>query len=137
MENCTFCKIINKEIPSSIVFEDEDVVAFMDVHPANTGHILVLPKKHVQSLLDLDNVFASSLFSVAKNICTAIKKTSIKCEGFSFRMNDGKAAGQEVPHLHLHIIPRFDNDKVQNLQTFERKSKEELDGIVLKIKEYL
>lgn len=100
MADCIFCKITNKEIPSNLVFENENIVAFNDINPCAPVHILVIPKKHVESLNELeDKNLMAELLSGVKEVT---KKLNIK--DFRTVINTGKGAGQEVFHIHLHII---------------------------------
>ncbi len=108
--DCIFCKIIAKEIPASIVFEDDTVSAFMDIQPVNTGHVLVIPKKHSVNLAELNPEAGSHMFITGQKIAGAIRKTDINCEGVNLFLADGEVAGQEVFHCHLHVIPRFKGD---------------------------
>ena len=107
---CIFCKIIAKQISASMVYEDNTVSAFMDIQPVNSGHVLVIPKKHSAYLADLDPETGGRIFITAKNIAGAIRKTDIKCEGINLFLADGDVAGQEVFHCHLHVIPRYKDD---------------------------
>ena len=110
MADCIFCKIINGEIPATKVFEDDLVFAFLDIQPINPGHTLVIPKKHAGSLDELDEDLAGHLMKAAKKIASSIRKSGLKCEGVNLHVADGAVAGQEVPHVHLHVIPRFAGD---------------------------
>ncbi len=104
MEDCIFCKIINKEIPSSIVYEDEEIFAFKDIHPVAPVHILVIPKKHIQSIMQIekeDQNVVGKIYTVIKNIA---KQEGVAEDGFRVIVNCGKNGGQEVPHLHFHLI---------------------------------
>ena len=92
---CIFCKIIAKQISSSMVYEDNTVSAFMDIQPVNSGHVLVIPKKHSTNLADLDPEVGARMFITAKNIAGAIRKTDIKCEGINLFLADGEVAGHE------------------------------------------
>ena len=107
---CIFCKIIAKQISASMVYEDNTVSAFMDIQPVNSGHVVVIPKKHCAYLADLDPEVGAQIFITAKNIAEAIRKTDIKCEGINLFLADGDVAGQEVFHCHLHVIPRYKDD---------------------------
>jgi histidine triad (HIT) family protein len=109
MENCIFCKIANKELPSSILYEDEDVIAFLDIKPVNEGHTLVIPKKHFVTLDDCDEEVAKHLIVVLKRLNISVCK-AVNCEGIFNAAMNGESAGQEVFHLHFHIIPRFKDD---------------------------
>ena len=110
---CIFCKIIQGELPSYQVYSDEICIAFLDIHPINPGHILVVPKKHSERFYEVDHSEAAHLMGVAQKIYLALKKTSIRCEGANFFLSDGAVAGQEVGHAHLHIAPRFLGDGQQ------------------------
>lgn len=108
---CVFCKIVEAEIPAKVVYEDEYVLGFLDIKPINLGHTLVIPKNHYESLSDIPHETLERVMSAGKKIAEALKENStIKCEGVNLFLADGKVAGQEVFHLHLHIIPRFEGD---------------------------
>ncbi len=110
-ENCIFCKILTGQLESSVVYEDEVCIAFMDIQPVNPGHILVIPKKHIPYLDGVDADTGGHLFKVGMQINKALRKVSdIKCEGVNYFLADGEAAMQEVFHTHLHVFPRFKND---------------------------
>jgi len=104
-ENCIFCKIIRGEIPSSVIFEDELSIAFMDVFPIAEGHCLLIPKKHYVNMFDVDPDVVAHL---AKNLATLTKsvKSATGAEGVLNIVANGEGAGQDVPHLHFHAIPR-------------------------------
>ena len=108
-ENCIFCKILANEIPSSVVYEDDDFRAILDVNPAARGHVIILPKNHAANIFELPDEDASKVFIVAKKIATAMKKT-YQCDGVNILQNNGEASGQTVFHLHVHVIPRFEGD---------------------------
>lgn len=104
MEDCIFCKIINREIPSSIVYEDEEIIAFKDVNPVAPVHILVIPKKHIESVINLkqeDELLIGKIYSVINKIA---KQEEIDKKGFRVIVNCGEDGGQEVKHLHFHLI---------------------------------
>ena len=104
MSDCIFCKIINKEIPSTIVYEDETVIAFNDVNPAAPIHILVVPKKHIETLLDVkeeDSLVISHIYQVINKIA---EKENFAQNGFRVIANCGKDSGQEVMHIHFHVL---------------------------------
>ena len=104
MEDCIFCKIINREIPSDIVYEDENVLAFKDITPQMPVHILVIPKKHIESIIDLkseDEALVGKIFTAINNIAHNI---GIDKDGFRIISNCGENAGQTVKHLHFHIL---------------------------------
>ena len=110
MKNCIFCKIINGELPVSKIYEDDEVMAFMDIQPINKGHVLVIPKIHKQLITELDDHLVKKLMVIAKNINKAIRKSNVKSQAVNPLLSDGEAAGQEVYHVHLHVVPRFEGD---------------------------
>jgi len=104
MEDCIFCKIIKREIPSSIVYEDNDIIAFRDVNPVAPVHILVIPKKHISSLIDLkedDELLIGKIYTVINKIA---KQEGIDEKGFRVVVNCGEDGMQEVKHLHFHVL---------------------------------
>jgi histidine triad (HIT) family protein len=109
MEDCLFCKIIAGKIPSEKVYEDDAVFAFLDVFPTSEGHTLVAPKKHFNRFTDMDAESVASLFEAARKITAAIEK-AFSAEGSNIGINDGEVAGQEIPHVHVHVIPRRKGD---------------------------
>ena len=111
MDNCIFCKIIAGEIPSTTIYEDDDVKAILDVNPAARGHVIVLPKNHATDIYSLPDEDLSKAICVAKRIAIALKD-AYDCDGVNIIQNNGEAAGQTVFHLHIHVIPRFKDDTV-------------------------
>jgi len=109
-KDCVFCKILNKEIPSSIIYQDELVTTFLDIQPVNIGHVLIIPNQHFELISDVDDITASRMFNIARRINTAIRKSIIVSEGLNFWLADGEAASQDVFHTHLHCFPRYKND---------------------------
>lgn len=110
MEDCVFCKIISGEITGSIVYQDEQCTAFMDIQPVNAGHVLIVPNQHTALICDLDDELVKHMFVIAKRINKAIRNSSVKCEGINYFLADGEAAFQEVFHTHLHCFPRYEGD---------------------------
>lgn len=135
-DNCIFCKIIDGQIPSSTVYEDDDFKAILDIAPANKGHVIVLAKNHVENVFELSDELASKLMPVVAKIARAVKET-MNCDGINILQNNGTAAGQTVFHLHVHIIPRYDQDN--EILTWNTKSYEDGEAaeLVAKIKENL
>jgi histidine triad (HIT) family protein len=107
--DCVFCKILGGQIPSVKVYEDERTLAIMDVNPLNPGHCLVLIKKHAATLFEADLADLAAAITAAKKVATALK-AALKPDGLNMLQANGAAAFQSVPHLHLHLIPRFAND---------------------------
>lgn len=106
MSDCVFCKIINGELPSAKVYEDEHVFAFLDLSQVTKGHTLVIPKEHVPNVYELSEEVAANLFKAVPKIANAVKK-AYEPIGLNVLNNNGEAAGQSVFHIHLHIIPRY------------------------------
>jgi histidine triad (HIT) family protein len=106
---CIFCKIINGEIPCHRVYEDEKVLAFLDIKPLNPGHTLVVPKKHYENIEEINEEDLIALILAIKKIGLLIKE-KLGVAGYNVSENNGEVAGQEVPHLHFHIIPRHNGD---------------------------
>lgn len=111
MEDCIFCKIANGVFGSATVYEDDDFRAVLDIAPAAKGHVLILPKKHMANLFEIDPDVAKKALGVASRIAAAQKK-ALGCDGINLLQNNGEAAGQSVFHLHIHLIPRYNGDEV-------------------------
>jgi histidine triad (HIT) family protein len=107
---CIFCDILAGKAPADFVYQDESSAAFMDIRPINPGHVLVVPRIHAALLTELNRISVGHLMEVAQRIDTALRKSGIKCEAVNLFLADGGAAGQEVFHVHLHVIPRFASD---------------------------
>ena len=111
-DECVFCKIVDKQIQTKFIAENENFISFLDANPKSKGHALVIPKRHYSTALDMPDELYSEMFSLAKRIVAhSIKKN--KATGFNFLINNFKSAGQVVRHVHLHIIPRYDGEKVK------------------------
>ena len=134
MGDCIFCKIIQGEIPATKVYEDEKVLAFMDINPLNDGHTLVVPKRHAETIFEIDSQDLIATMKVAQRLAIAIKK-ALNSDGMIVVQLNNKAAGQMVPHLHIHLIPRWENDGLQ-IGKWEIKSgdMEKIKDIAEKIK---
>ena len=110
-EDCIFCKIIAGEVPSRSVYEDDDVFAFLDVNPLAKGHTLVIPKEHDARIGGLPEGVAAAVFTAMSELAPAVER-AVGADGMTVAVNDGEAAGQEVPHVHGHLVPRFEGDDV-------------------------
>ena len=138
MTECVFCKIIAGEIPTTIVHLDESTFAFLDINPANKGHVLVLPRKHYENLNDIPANEVWHLFEIVQKISKAIEK-GLKAEGYNVLMNNKKPAGQLVDHAHIHVIPRFKGDEMQVRLGWNYKKYEEGEAktVAERIKKYI
>ena len=106
---CVFCRIIDGQLPSMRVYEDERTIAIMDINPLNSGHCLVINKAHAPTLWDADPVDLQAAIAAAQKVGAALK-TAVKPDGLNLLQANGPAAFQSVPHFHLHLIPRWNND---------------------------
>jgi histidine triad (HIT) family protein len=136
MDNCIFCKIINNEIPSYKVYEDDLVLAFLDISPLNQGHTLVIPKKHFQDVFEIEEQYLERIIVVAKKIAEKMKD-SLGVEAVNLYHASGAEAEQTVFHFHLHVIPRIKGDKIDftgNEKNALHPSEEEFREIIEKLK---
>ena len=132
MENCIFCKIINKEISAEVVFENTNWLAFLDIKPINLGHTLLVPKAHYQDLFDLSENLLSEVGGLIQKLGRAVKDAA-NADGFNLGMNNSPAAGQLVNHAHFHLIPRFDGDGFEHWRGKSDIPKEKFTEIASKI----
>lgn len=107
--DCIFCRIIRREVPSFRVFEDDRTLAFMDIHPANPGHVLVIPKHHSESLFALDPDDLTATVLLAQRVAQAVQK-ALQPYGLNIVQANGPGAAQSVPHFHWHVLPRAEDD---------------------------
>ena len=110
LDECVFCQIVAGALPSTTVHESASVLAIMDIDPVTPGHLLVIPRDHLPDLADLTDELASEMFSVARKLAAALRRSGVECEGVNLFYADGEAAFQEVFHSHLHVFPRFGGD---------------------------
>ncbi len=108
-EKCIFCLIASGDIPSAKVYEDDTVLAFLDLSPVHPGHTLVIPKKHYKDMLEVPSELGTAVFAALKKVGAAVVKAT-GATGFNVMQNNGLSAGQTMFHIHWHIIPRFDGD---------------------------
>ncbi|MBI3412936.1 MAG: HIT family protein [Candidatus Aenigmarchaeota archaeon] len=132
--NCVFCKIVANEIPSKKVYEDESFLAFLDINPANTGHTLIIPKTHYQTIISIpeDDLFALS--KTIKRLATAMRET-MTAEGLNLHQSNGTVAGQVIPHLHFHLIPRYKDDGFSFAWPHKQVPDEEMESVRKKLAE--
>lgn len=125
--SCVFCAIAAGRETASMVYSDDTVIAFMDVRPVNAGHLLVVPRSHAERLADLPDAVGSRMFTVARRLAGALRRSSLRCEGVNLFLADGEAAGQEVWHVHLHVLPRFAGDGFRLSASWLTPDRAELD----------
>ena len=135
-EVCTFCKLAKKEETANLIYEDDSVMAFLDINPVNEGHTLVIPKKHLVTIFDIPDEEIAYLFKVVKRVAIAVKK-GVNAEGIVITQRNGKAAGQHVPHLHVHVIPRYEGQMLHRPKRIQVTSYGELEKVAKKINQYI
>jgi histidine triad (HIT) family protein len=138
MSDCIFCRIVAGEASASFVHRDELVSAFLDIRPVTPGHLLVIPNEHVVFTHDLPDTTADRVFAVARRLTRNLRQTdAVRADGVNFFVADGEAAGQEVFHAHLHVIPRFPDDGFEMEAAAWRDaapSREQLDALAAQIR---
>lgn len=130
MSDCIFCKIVKGEIPCFKIYEDESVLAFLDIFPANVGHTLIIPKKHRRDLFDIEEKEIERVGVVAKKVALKYKK-ELNMDNCNIIHSTGQYSGQEVFHFHMHLVPRYEND---GLNVWHGKSVKKPDFKVLQEK---
>lgn len=110
INDCILCKLRNEELEVTKIYEDDLISVIMDIQPVNPGHMLIFPKKCEPLIEDLDDDILSHMIKVAKKMNIALRNSGLLCEGVNLFLADGEVAMQEIPHCHLHVIPRFEND---------------------------
>ena len=135
-ESCIFCKIVCKQAPASIIYEDETVMAFLDIRPLNMGHTLIIPKKHYVDIFDISENMLSQVHKVSKQASIAVKKAA-NADGISIIQQNGKAAGQDIFHLHVHVVPRFEGQKLPHFSDLKEVERAKLEEMAKKIKQQL
>lgn len=108
-ENCIFCKIVAGKIPAIKIMETDDILCFMDIAPLNRGHLLVIPKDHHETMLEMDPSLYGNLYSAMCKIAKAVN-ASLQPDGLNVMQLNGRAANQVVPHVHVHLVPRWEGD---------------------------
>jgi len=133
MSDCVFCKIVAKQIPATVVHEDEHTVAFMDLGQVNPGHVLVVAKAHVENLYGLDDVNAAAVFRTVARVARAIRD-AFAPPGLSVYQANGRPAGQTVFHFHVHLVPRHEGDGMALTWPAKNPPRENLEHHATKIR---
>jgi histidine triad (HIT) family protein len=134
--SCIFCRIVRKQAPASCVYEDEKVMAFLDVRPLNEGHTLVIPKEHYDTIFEIPEELIAYLHRIVKRVSFAVKKAA-KADGISIFQQNGKAAGQEIFHLHVHVVPRYEGQKLIRFSEISEANRENLDQNAANIRRHI
>lgn len=124
---CVFCAIIAGRAEASLVHADDAVLAFMDIRPVNPGHILVVPRDHVASLAELPDSAGAQIWRIGQRIVRALRHSGLRADGVNLWLADGVAAGQEVFHVHLHVVPRYQGDGFRLEVDWQHPDRAELD----------
>jgi histidine triad (HIT) family protein len=133
MADCVFCRIVAKQIPASVVHEDEHTLAFMDLGQVNPGHVLVAAKAHAENVYSLDDAHAAAVFRSVARVARAIR-AAFAPEGLSVYQANGKAAGQTVFHLHVHLVPRYEGDGMNLIWPAKNPPREKLEEYAAKVR---
>ena len=134
---CIFCKIIAGEIPAIKVLDEDLVLAFMDINPSSRGHLLVVPKQHIENIFEISEGDLAAVTSAVRR-CAKAAKEALKAEGVTILQLNGRASDQIVPHLHVHIMPRWENDGLSVSQwEMKQGDMKEIQDIARKVQEHL
>jgi diadenosine tetraphosphate (Ap4A) HIT family hydrolase len=131
---CVFCDLMAGDGEVSVVYEDDALVALMDLHPVNPGHVLLVPRRHSAAMADLDEETGAHAFRIAMRMQQAIRRSGVECEGINVFVADGEAAFQDVFHFHLHVIPRFEGDSFKIHADWKKAQRAELDRVAADIR---
>ena len=121
MKDCIFCKIVNGDIPSMKVYEDDICLAYLDINPDSDGHTLIIPKKHYKDIYDIPSDTLLHIYETAKKLMDMLRE-KLGCDGFTLLQNNGSI--QEVKHYHLHLIPTYENNKIEDVKEVYKKISE-------------
>jgi diadenosine tetraphosphate (Ap4A) HIT family hydrolase len=137
-QGCVFCQILAGDLPASYVYEDDVVCAFMDIRPVTSGHVLVIPRAHAESLTDVPPDVSAAMMQAVNRCVEGLRRSGVPMDTFNLFLADGVAAGQEVPHAHLHVIPRFEGDGWRLITEYGsdwvQRPREELDELAERIR---
>lgn len=136
MEQCIFCRIARREVPASLVYEDETTLAFMDIGQVNPGHVIVATKPHVENVYGLDDALAGAVFRTAARVAKAVKK-ALQPEGMNLFQANEPAGFQSVFHFHIHVLPRHPEDGVKLTWPAKNPPREELDRLAALLRDSL
>lgn len=131
--DCIFCKILGGDIPSFKIYEDDKTFAFMDINPANAGHVLVIPKYHSPNIFEIPNDWLAATAATAKRIAKAVEK-ALSPEGINIVQANGEGAAQSVQHFHIHVLPRHNGDELKLNWGLNPGDMDEIGAIAEKIK---
>ena len=131
-ESCIFCRIVRKQASASIIYEDETVMAFLDIRPLSLGHTLVISKIHYVDIFHIPDNELCNIHKISKLISSAIKKAT-NADGISIIQQNGKSAGQDIFHLHVHVVPRFEGQRMPSFSDLKLVERDKLDDMAKRI----
>jgi diadenosine tetraphosphate (Ap4A) HIT family hydrolase len=134
VKTCVFCELVAGRADASVAYEDDVLVALMDLYPVNPGHVLLVSRLHAEHMADLDEETGAHVFRVALRMQQAVRQAGVRCEGINLIVADGEAAFQDVPHFHLHVIPRFEGDAFKIDADWQEARREDLDRVATDIR---
>ena len=134
--SCVFCRIVQGTAPATLIYEDEKALVFLDIRPLNPGHTLVIPKEHYETVYDIPEDLNAHLHRIVKKTAVAVKEAT-QADGITIIQQNGIAAGQEVFHLHVHVVPRYKGQKLQRFSELQEATRESLEQTATKIKQQL
>ena len=134
--SCIFCKIIQQQAPASVIYEDKAVICFLDIRPLVRGHSLVIPKTHFVDIFDIPPKSLMDVYSVTKQVSRAVK-VATNADGVSIIQQNGKAAGQEIFHFHVHVVPRFTGEKLSSFSDLKAADRAQLDEMAQEIIQHI
>lgn len=129
IDGCPFCDVVAGRLPASELYSGDLVEAFLDIRPITTGHLLVVPRSHAAGLADLPEPTGRAMFTTAQRMAAALRRSEVRCDGINFFLADGTVAGQEVEHVHLHVVPRFAGDGFRLSANFLSPDRADLDAV--------
>jgi histidine triad (HIT) family protein len=134
--SCVFCRMIDRQVPASLAYEDADTVAVLDLRQQRVGHVLVIPRQHIETVFELDRATASSLMEATVIVARAVRD-AFAPHGLNLWQSNGAAGGQEIPHVHMHVMPRWEGDGLLRSypERVESTDREELDRQAARIRE--
>jgi histidine triad (HIT) family protein len=135
-DSCIFCGIAQQQVPASLVYEDEKVIAFLDTKPLNEGQALITPKAHYETIFEIPQQLIAYLHGIVKRVTLAVEKVT-KADRISIIQQNGKAAGQEISHLHVHVVPRYEGQKLSSFNEIPEANIENLSQTAAKIRKHI
>lgn len=126
MKECLFCKIANKEIPAKIIYENEKTMCILDINPISDGHCILIPKKHFEYFSNCDDDYLEEMAKTTKKVANIINQSALGNNGINYLINEKENANQEIMHLHIHLIPKFEKENGFNI-SIKRKNKKTID----------